>query len=35
MRTADFRQIATRAGWPAIDVLPIDHPVWRFYRLAR
>jgi ubiquinone/menaquinone biosynthesis C-methylase UbiE len=35
MRTADFRRIAAEAGWTGVDVLPIDHPFWRFYRLAR
>lgn len=33
MRTADLRAIAARAGWHHADVLPIEHPFWRFYRL--
>lgn len=35
MRTADFRRIAGQAGWAEAEVLPIEHPFWRFYRLSR
>ena len=35
MRCADFRRIAGEAGWAGIEVLPIEHPFWRFYRLSR
>jgi ubiquinone/menaquinone biosynthesis C-methylase UbiE len=35
MRTADFRRIAGQAGWADVEVLPIEHPFWRFYRLSR
>jgi SAM-dependent methyltransferase len=34
MRPATFTSIARRAGWSGVDVLPIDHPFWRFYRLV-
>jgi len=33
MRPDRFRGIAREAGWSDIDVLPIEHPFWRFYRL--
>ncbi|MFC5728077.1 MULTISPECIES: SAM-dependent methyltransferase [Nocardioides] len=33
MRTDRFRGIARDAGWSDVEVLPIDHPFWRFYRL--
>lgn len=32
MRPADFTALARRAGWDDVEVLPIDHPFWRFYR---
>jgi SAM-dependent methyltransferase len=33
--TADrLRTIAIDAGWAGIDVLPVDHPFFRFYRLV-
>jgi SAM-dependent methyltransferase len=35
MRPATFTAIARRAGWAGVDVLPIEHPFWRFYRLVR
>ena len=35
MRPDRFRSIARTAGWSDIDVLPIEHPFWRFYRLVR
>ena len=34
MRPATLEQIARRAGWSGFEVLPIDHPFWRFYRLT-
>jgi 2-polyprenyl-3-methyl-5-hydroxy-6-metoxy-1,4-benzoquinol methylase len=34
MRPDRFRSIVRDAGWSDIDVLPIDHPFWRFYRLV-
>ena len=34
MRPATFEAIARRAGWSGVDVLPIEHPFWRFYRLV-
>jgi hypothetical protein len=33
MRPSRFRGIARKAGWSDIEILPIDHPFWRFYRL--
>lgn len=35
MRPDRFRGIVREAGWSDIDVLPIEHPFWRFYRLSR
>lgn len=32
MRPAMFEAIAREAGFEGVDVLPIDHPFWRFYR---
>lgn len=32
MRPAAFEAIARRAGFAGVEVLPIDHPFWRFYR---
>lgn len=34
MRPSRFRGIARKAGWSDIEILPIDHPFWRFYRLV-
>jgi hypothetical protein len=34
MRPATFTAIAQAAGWTGVDVLPIEHPFWRFYRLV-
>jgi predicted O-methyltransferase YrrM len=34
MRPSRFRGIAREAGWSDIEILPIDHPFWRFYRLV-
>ena len=33
MRPDTFGAIAQRAGWKGVDILPIEHPFWRFYRL--
>jgi ubiquinone/menaquinone biosynthesis C-methylase UbiE len=33
MRTATLRRYAEEAGFRAVEVLPIEHPAWRFYRL--
>jgi hypothetical protein len=32
MRPDTFRRYATDAGFAAVDVLPIEHPMFRFYR---
>jgi SAM-dependent methyltransferase len=34
MRPAVFEQLARRAGWTGVEILPIEHPFWRFYRLV-
>jgi SAM-dependent methyltransferase len=34
MRPATLEAFARRAGWAGIEVLPIEHPVFRFYRLV-
>ncbi|TDX03146.1 bifunctional 2-polyprenyl-6-hydroxyphenol methylase/3-demethylubiquinol 3-O-methyltransferase UbiG [Kribbella sp. VKM Ac-2566] len=34
LRPDRLRQLAGRAGFGTVDVLPIDHPFWRFYRLT-
>jgi SAM-dependent methyltransferase len=33
IRPAVMRQLAERAGFKTVDILPIEHPFWRFYRL--
>ncbi len=33
MRPATFEGIALRAGFSGVEILPIEHPFWRFYRL--
>ena len=33
MRTATLRRYAEEAGFHAVEVLPIETPTWRFYRL--
>ena len=33
MPASRFRHVARRAGWSDIEILPIEHPFWRFYRL--
>lgn len=35
MRAATFEAFARRAGWSGYEVVPIEHPVFRFYRLVR
>jgi SAM-dependent methyltransferase len=34
MRPAALRALAAEAGFTQVDVLPIEHPFWRFYRLT-
>jgi 2-polyprenyl-3-methyl-5-hydroxy-6-metoxy-1,4-benzoquinol methylase len=34
MRPATLRKVAAAAGFGAVDVVPIEHPFWRFYRLT-
>jgi len=34
MRPSTFRRYAAEAGFAAVEVLPIEHPMFRFYRLA-
>ncbi len=33
IRPAGMRDLARRAGYAGTEILPIEHPVWRFYRL--
>ena len=33
MRPAALRALATEAGFEQVEVLPIEHPFWRFYQL--
>lgn len=33
MRPDMFGEIARKAGWSGFEILPIEHPFWRFYRL--
>jgi len=33
MRPARLRELAAAAGFARVDVLPIEHPFWKFYRL--
>jgi 2-polyprenyl-3-methyl-5-hydroxy-6-metoxy-1,4-benzoquinol methylase len=33
LRTATMRALADRAGFRSVEVLPVDHDFWRFYRL--
>jgi len=33
MRPARLRELAAAAGFGRVDVLPIEHPFWKFYRL--
>jgi SAM-dependent methyltransferase len=34
IRPADMRDLAGRAGYSHVDIVPIEHPFWRFYRLT-
>ncbi|MEU4389252.1 class I SAM-dependent methyltransferase [Kribbella sp. NPDC023855] len=34
LRTTHLRHLADHAGFTQVDVLPIDHPFWRFYQLT-
>jgi 2-polyprenyl-3-methyl-5-hydroxy-6-metoxy-1,4-benzoquinol methylase len=34
MRPGTLRELAGKAGYRSVDVLPIEHPFWRFYRLT-
>ena len=34
LRAETVRAYATDAGFGRVDVLPIDHEFWRFYRLV-
>jgi 2-polyprenyl-3-methyl-5-hydroxy-6-metoxy-1,4-benzoquinol methylase len=33
MRPARLQELAANAGFATVDILPIQHPFWRFYRL--
>ena len=33
LRAGRLRELAAAAGFGAVDVLPIEHPLFRFYRL--
>ena len=33
MRAGRLRELAARAGFRTVDVVPIEHPFWKFYRL--
>lgn len=33
IRESTMREYAERAGFAAVETLPIDHDLWRFYRL--
>ncbi len=33
MRPAKMRELATAAGFSTVEILPIEHPFWKFYRL--
>jgi SAM-dependent methyltransferase len=35
MRPSTLEGIARRAGWAGFEVLDVEHPFWRFYRLVR
>jgi 2-polyprenyl-3-methyl-5-hydroxy-6-metoxy-1,4-benzoquinol methylase len=34
MRPDTLRGLAAQAGYRSVDILPIEHPFWRFYRLS-
>ena len=33
MRPAKLRELAELAGFSSVEILPIEHPFWKFYRL--
>jgi tRNA A58 N-methylase Trm61 len=33
MRPGVFKDLARQAGFTTVEILPIDHPFWRFYQL--
>jgi hypothetical protein len=35
MRIGTLRRYAAQAGFGSVEVLPLDTPEWRFYRLHR
>jgi hypothetical protein len=34
MRPATLRRYAIEAGFSGVEILPIEHELWRFYRLV-
>jgi hypothetical protein len=34
IRPAAMRDLARRAGYANVEILPIEHPAWRFYQLV-
>jgi hypothetical protein len=34
IRPDDLRDLGRRAGYSGLDIVPIEHPFWRFYRLT-
>jgi hypothetical protein len=34
MRASDMRALASAAGFNDLEVLPVEHPAFRFYRLS-
>jgi SAM-dependent methyltransferase len=34
IRPADLLDLARRAGYSSVDIVPVEHPFWRFYRLT-
>ena len=34
MRPSTLRGYASKAGFQNVEILPIEHPFWRFYRLT-
>lgn len=34
LRPGHLRRIATEAGFTRVEIVPIEHPFWKFYRLA-
>jgi len=35
IRPAVMRRLAERAGFGSVEILPIEHPFWRFYHRSR